>query len=89
MQHYIGSLNTQESQLFTIMGQDESQWEVVLEEAGVVQVLYNFDHTLAGLVASGNVARGHMDGGESLKADDDYEDDWDEVISGFFLSGSY
>ena len=38
-----------------VIGQDESQWEVVLVAAGVVQVLHNFDRTLTALVASGNV----------------------------------
>ena len=38
-----------------VIGEDESQWEVVLVAAGVVQFLHNFDGTLAALVASGNV----------------------------------
>ena len=38
-----------------VNGQDEPQWEVVLVAAGLVQVLHNFDRTLAALVAPGNV----------------------------------
>ena len=38
-----------------VIGKDESQWEVVLVAAGVIQFLQNFDRTLTALVASGNV----------------------------------
>ena len=38
-----------------VIREDESQWEVVLVVAGVVQFLHNFDGTLAALVALGNV----------------------------------
>ena len=38
-----------------VIGQDESQWEIVLVVAGVLQVLHSFDRTLTALVASGSV----------------------------------
>lgn len=38
-----------------IIEQDESQWQVVLVAAGLLQVLHNLDHTLKALAALGNV----------------------------------
>ena len=38
-----------------VIRKGESQWDVVIVAAGVVQFLHNFDGTLAALFASGNV----------------------------------